>query len=147
MVQYLLSLVILGAGIVLGVISSGGGSILTFVDYASLIVIGIVPFLIASLLNGFGNMVSAFSVLLKKETEKGKLLSAYHFFRSYGKITWSIGIIMVIIGTILTLANLENVAELGPKLALAFCSIFYAAIINIVIVIPFTIFVKQKIKE
>jgi flagellar motor component MotA len=129
---------------IFAVVLSGGGSITSFIDYASFVVIGIAPFLIASILLGFGNMVSAFSILSKKETERGKLVSALHFFKSYGRITWSVGIIMVIIGTIQVFRNLENASQLGPKMALALVSIFYAAIINIVIVIPSTIFVKEK---
>jgi chemotaxis protein MotA len=108
-------------------------------------IVGIFPFLFVSVLFGFKEMGLAFSVSMR--TEKGKLLNAIIFFKTYGKITWIAGCIAVLIGVVAMLVNLEDKTTLGPNLALALISMLYSGIINVVIIIPFTVFIKKQLKE
>ena len=144
--RYLISLIIFFVGIIF-MIFVGGGNPLTILDIPSLIAVGLFPFLFVSTLFGFKEMKLAFSISRKKEPEKGALLQALHFFKIYGKATWIAGIISVFIGIVGMLANLEDKSALGPNLALALISFLYSGIIHMVIIIPFTIFVKKKLKE
>jgi chemotaxis protein MotA len=79
--------------------------------------------------------------------EKEKLIKALNFFKIYGKVTWIAGYIAVLIGIIAMLVNLEDKTALGPNLALALISMLYSGLINVVIIIPFMVFIKRKLKE
>jgi flagellar motor component MotA len=89
----------------------------------------------------------AFSISLKEEIEKEKLINALNFFKTYRKVTWISGFIAVFIGVIAILTNLEDKAALGPNMAVALISILYSGIINVVIIIPFILFIKKQLKE
>jgi flagellar motor component MotA len=113
----------------------------------SFIAVGIIPFLIVSVLFGFKNTASAFSSAVKKETEKVKLLKAVEFFIFYGKITWIAALIAVILGTISILANMEDKAALGPNVALALTSLLYGGLINALLILPFTFLLKKQLVD
>jgi flagellar motor component MotA len=117
------------------------------VDIPSLIIVGIFPFLFTGVLFGFKEMKLAFSVSKRKETEKEKLMNALNFFKIYGKVTWIAGYIAVLIGIVAILVNLEDKTALGPNFALALISMLYSGIINVAIIIPFTVFLKKQLKE
>jgi len=146
MIRYWLSLIVFLIGIVFTSLFSGN-NILMYVDIPSLLIVGIIPFLFVSILFGFKEMVLFFSVSFKKEIEKEKLTEALDFFKIHGKTTWIAGIIAVIIGIIGILVNLEDKAAIGPNVALILISILYSGIINVIIVTPFIIFIKRKMRE
>jgi hypothetical protein len=128
-------------------IVTSGGVAWIYVDIPSLIITGILPFLFVSILFGFKEMALSFLVALKKDAEKDKLIKALNFFRTYGKTTWIAGFIAVLIGVIAIMALLEDKKALGPNLALALISLLYSGIINVVIIIPFMVFIKKQMKE
>jgi flagellar motor component MotA len=146
MIRYLASLAVFLGGIVSTIFVSGS-TLWYYIDIPSLIIVGILPFLFVSIIFGYREMVSAFSVLSRKETEREKLIKAYDFFKMYGKVTWIMGFIAVIVGVVAILANLEDKTALGPNLALALISMMYSGIINAVIVIPFSVIIKNQLKE
>jgi flagellar motor component MotA len=146
MIRYLLSLIVFFAGIIWTILTSGG-SVWTYLDIPSLIIVGIFPFLFASVLFGFKEMGLAFSVSIRKETEKEKLINALNFFKIYGRTTWIAGYIAALIGVIAILVYLEDKTALGPNMAVTLFSMLYSGIINIVIIIPFTVFIKKQLKE
>ncbi|MDR0723331.1 MAG: MotA/TolQ/ExbB proton channel family protein [Treponema sp.] len=152
MVRYGLSLIIFLAGIVLTIYASGG-NVWLYLDIPSLMMVGIFPFLFVSILDlfdnpgGFKKMALPFSIAFKKDTEKEELIEALHFFRVYGKTTWVAGLIAVLIGVIAMLANLEDRAALGPNLAVALISMLYSGIIQVVIITPFQICIKKRLKK
>jgi len=146
MIRYVISLLLFLAGI-LFIVFMSGSSILSIIDMPSFIAVGIVPFLFVSILFGFGNMASAFSTAVKKEAEKDKLLKAVEFFNFYGKLTWITGTIAVIVGIIGILANLDDEARMGPNVALTLVSILYCGIINVMVVLPFTILLKKQLAD
>jgi flagellar motor component MotA len=128
-------------------IFTSGGSAWAYLDIPSLIIVGIFLFIFVSVLFGFKEMGLAFSVSLKKEVEKEKLINALNFFKIYSRITWIAGYIAVLIGVVAILVNLEDKMALGPNFALALISMTYSGIINVVIIIPFTVFIKKQLKE
>ena len=148
MVRYWLSLLVFGVGFAFAIITVGGtgSTFLVYLNLPSFILVGLIPFCIAGTIFGPRNMTSAFSVLRKKETDKEKLQEAYDFFKAFGKMAWIMGIIGVITGIVTMLVNLEDTAAIGPNLALSLISILYSGIINIVLVIPFMVLIKQKLK-
>jgi flagellar motor component MotA len=146
MTRYSISLIVLFTGLGLAVFVTGGAP-LWYLDIPSLLIVGVFPFLFVSVLFGFKEMVSAFSAALEKGAGKEKLIRALNFFKIYGKTTWIAGFIAVIIGLVAILANLDDKTALGPNLALVLISMMYGGIINIAIVMPFTLFIKKQMKE
>jgi hypothetical protein len=69
---------------------------------------GLLPFLFVSILFGLKKTSRAFSVPLKKESEKDKLIQALTFLKMYGTTTWLTGLIGVIMGVVTMLANLAS---------------------------------------
>ena len=145
--RYLISLVIIAAGGVFTILVQGGSVGPVFLDIPALIAVGLIPFLFVSTLFGFKGMRSAFSTPVKKEPERDKLLRALNFFKIYGKATWVAGITAVLCSLILMLYHLEDAAALGPNIALSLIFLLYSGVINMVLIIPFTIFIKKHLKE
>jgi flagellar motor component MotA len=144
--RYWFSFTVFFAGIIFTVFLAGD-KLLTFVDVPGLLIIGIVPFLFVSILFGFKEMVLAFSIQSIEEPDKETLKKSFRFFETYGKITLISGVISVIIGIVSMLKNLDDKSAIGPNLALALISIFYCCIIYVIIIIPFTVFIKNKLNE
>jgi len=49
-----------------------------------------------------------------------------------------------IIGIVSMLINLDDKSAIGPSLALALISLFYSALINILLIIPFKLLIKKQ---
>jgi hypothetical protein len=124
-----------------------GWSVLNYLDIPSFIITGIFPFLFVSILFGFKEMALSFSISFKNNIEKSKLIGSLNFFAAYGKVTWITGLIAVIIGVIAIFINPEDKTALGPNLALALLSMLYSGIIYVLVIVPFIIFIKKKLKE
>ena len=142
--RYWFSFVIFFAGVIFTV-RAGGGNLLTLIEIPSLIITGIVPFLFVCILFGFKEMLLAFSIQSIKDIEKEPLKKALRFFEMYSKITFISGVISVIIGIVNMLSNLDDKAAIGPNLALALISILYTCIIYVVLIVPFIIYIKNKL--
>jgi len=148
MIRFLVSLVVFAVGSVSAVLITGAvQSGIIFLDLPSFIIAVVVPFLFVSVLFGFKEMGEAFSTPLQKEADKEKLMQSLVFFKTYAKATWLAGLISVIIGIMTMLATLDDKASIGPMVALALESLLYCGIINLVIIVPFTAFIKKQFKE
>jgi len=144
MIRYLVSLVILLGGLVLGLAMTGMKSAILLLDLPSFLIVGIFPFLYISALYGFRDTASAFSVSFKKENTRDDLNVAFTFFQKYGQTTWVMSLISIIIGTIQVLAHFDDRAAIESNVALALFSLFYSGLINVLLVIPFTLFIKKQ---
>jgi flagellar motor component MotA len=131
-------------GTISAMVLSGGA---IFLDIPSFIIVGILPFLFVSILFGFKEMCLAFSTAFRNNTDKGQLLNAISFFKMYGKTIWITCFITILISVISILGFLEDKSVIGPNLAIALISVLYTALINVLIIIPFTIFLKKQLKE
>jgi uncharacterized membrane protein len=96
---------------------------------------------------GFKKMGMAFSVPFKKEPKKNELPQALIFFKMFGKAIWLMGLVGVITGVIAMLINLEDKSAIGPNLAVSILPMLYCAIMHIVIIIPFTAFIKKHLGD
>jgi flagellar motor component MotA len=123
-----------------------GGPISFYLNIYSLVIIGLFPLIFTGILFGVKETFSAFSVPFKKELENNKLLQALHFFEIYNKTIWIVGIIGINFVVIAMLRVLEDKSGMGPILDFVFNSLLYCGIINMVIIIPFTVLIKRKIK-
>jgi hypothetical protein len=146
MVRYLLSLLVFLAGIVLTIITSGG-MVVFYGNILSFLIVGIFPLIFVGILFGFKEIGLSFSVALKKDIEKDKLIKALDFFKIYGKTIWIVGFTAILIVAITMVVALEDKSGLGPNLSMILITFLYSGIINLVIIIPFTVFIKRQLKE
>jgi len=143
MIRYLISLVIFLAGIILAT-NLAAVSGMALLDIPSFVLVGVLPFLFISTLYGFKEMAQAFSMAFKKSNAQEDLAKALTFFQKFGNTIWLTGILGVIIGIVSMLINLDDKSAIGPSLALALISLFYSALINILLIIPFKLLIKKQ---
>jgi flagellar motor component MotA len=117
------------------------GNILSF------LIVGIFPLVFVGILFGFKEIGFSFSTALKKDIEKDKLTKALDFFKIYGKTIWIVGFTAILIMAITMVVALEDKSGLGPNLSMILTTLLYCGIINLVIIIPFTVFIKRQMKE
>ena len=144
--RYWISSIVFFAGIVFTVWAAGG-NFWNFIDVPSFLIIGILPFLFTSILFGFKETGLAFSIRSIQYPDKESLKKAACFFEMYGKITFISGIMSVIIGIFIMLVNLDDPTALGPNLAWTLIPIFYCCIIYAIIIVPFSVFIKNRLNE
>jgi hypothetical protein len=146
MIRYLISAIVFFAGVNFTIYCSGL-RVLTFVDVPTFILNVLVPLLFAGIVFGFKDMKKAFSAAFKKDIDNDRLKRALDFFNFYGKAVLNVGVIGVVIGVIGMFVNLEDVSQLGPNMAVSILSMYYGCIMYVIVVLPFTIFIKKKLKE
>jgi flagellar motor component MotA len=146
MVRYGFSL-ILGILFLLLTILTSGSKPNDIYDLPSLILTVALPFILMYILNGNTGFRMAFRAPFKKNISKEQLLNAKEFFTFYSITTWLSGISAVLIGTVVMLKYVEDKMQIGPNMALALMSLLYAALINVLVIIPFKILINKKIKE
>ena len=144
--RYLSSLIIFLVGIIILIFTCGGLPSF-YLDFGSFMIIGLFPFVFLGILFGYKKMFLSFSVPLKKEPEKDKLIKSLTFFKIYGKTLFVLGFIVTLIEIIAMLIALEDRSGLGSNLAFIFNTLLYCGIINMVIVIPYIIIIKKHLEE
>ena len=144
MKRYWISIFILAAGIVFPVLIAGQ-SLLPFLDLPSFIITVVTPFLFVSVLFGFKEMRRAFAIICKNENEHDALMNALKFFKVYGRATWFSAIIATFAGGIGMFASFEDLASIGPNVALALMVLFYCGVVQLAIVIPYTVLIHKQL--
>jgi hypothetical protein len=133
-------------GIVLTIMTSGGMAVF-YGNILSFLIVGIFPLVFVGILFGFKEIGLSFSTALKKDTGKDKLIKALDFFKIYGKTIWIVSFTAILIAAITMVVALEDKSGLGPNLSMILITLLYSGIINLVIIIPFTVFIKKQMKE
>jgi flagellar motor component MotA len=146
MVRYLVSLLVFAGGIILALFFAGVTP-LALLDLPSFFLTVVVPLLFMFVVYGFKETGAALSAPFKKDTDKDQLAKAAAFIKLYGKSTCVMGIIGVLTGIIVMFANLDDKSQVGPSVALALVSLLYSGVVQFIIVIPFTVFLKKQQKE
>jgi L-cystine uptake protein TcyP (sodium:dicarboxylate symporter family) len=131
-------------GFVVATIISIGNYYFMYFDSFIFLSVGVFPLLFIGIIYGFKEMFLAFSIPFKNENDKNTLAKTYNLFKTYGKITWLVGIILVLIYQMSTLMNLDDPSALGSVLALTLINLLYSAIINGIIIFPYMIILKKK---
>jgi len=144
MKRYWLSILILAAGIVFQVVISGY-NLPPLLHLPSFIITVVTPFFFVTILFGFKETCRAFTIIRKNENEHDTLMNALAFFRVYGKATWLSAIIASLAGGIGTLVLLEDPASIGPNLALALVGLLYCGVVQLAIIIPYTILIHKQL--
>ncbi|GHT69767.1 hypothetical protein FACS1894110_19900 [Spirochaetia bacterium] len=146
MVRYIFSLVC-GMLSITFIILVAGQPLYMIWDFPSIIVANICPFVLMYILNGNNALKMAFCAPFKKENDKESLLNANEYFKTLNKLTWRFVIALFIIGIMGMLRNIEDKAAIGPNLSMALVIIVYAALENVLLIIPFEILINKKLKK
>ncbi|MDR0561270.1 MAG: hypothetical protein LBG73_01100 [Spirochaetaceae bacterium] len=118
-----------------------------FFDVPSLFIVLVFPLIFQCILHGWKDFTSAFSALFKKMIDTKELLKAKAFFENYTKAVFSMAFIAFIFSGIAIITVLENREGLGPNMMIALLVLFYACLINMVIIIPYKTIINKKILE
>jgi len=145
MKRYVISLLVFLAGFCLATIVSGG-DLMNFVDIPTFFLVGLLPFLLVSVLFGFREMKAAYTTALQKEPDVDRISKAQVFFNAFGTAIWIMGMIGVLNVFVIILANLGDESKIGPNIALALLSIHHSCTLYLITVLPFTLLLKKKQK-
>ena len=146
MVRYLISIVIVLGGII-GSTLPVGNTLSLYIDWHSLVIAVVLPFLFVGILLGFRKTGMVFSAPFNKKIEAKQLLFAYDILKIYGWVICIVSIIDVLTGLITVFSNTNNIDAMRRNIAVILLTPLYGAIINIVLVVPFMILVREKLRK
>ena len=122
-----------------------------YVDIPTLFGVGCLPFAIMFILYGMTNTMNMFLLPLKKNPPEDILNEALWFFKLYNKIIWYSSLMFLMINVIEILIKLNGLSMLSIDyniiLALSVLSLLYAVLLNLIIIIPYTIIIKRQLKQ
>jgi len=118
---------------------------LVFVNVPSLvIVLGLTFF---ALLASGNKIVSLLSLLTRKDVLPDELHDASYTVFMAGRYSMSAGVVGVLIGLVLMLANLDDPAKIGPAMAVCLLTALYGTILKYFIYAPILHRIDAKISE
>jgi chemotaxis protein MotA len=117
-----------------------------YIDIPTFFMVGLIPFLLVSVLFGFRKMKAAYITALQKEPDVDRISKSQVFFNAFGAAIWIMGMIGTLIGFVEILEDAEDRSYIGPNMALALLSIYYSGILYLTTVLPFTLLLKKKQK-
>jgi hypothetical protein len=124
-----------------------GGDLPTLLDIPSLFIVGFIPLLFQLIFFGLKNFRNAFASPLKENSSLAELSRALAFFKSYNQFVWTFSLAAVGISFIAVFTYLDIPQALGPNLAVALLSFLYAALIYLVLILPYIAITKQRLSE
>ncbi len=133
-----LALVFLGMGI-------SGGHALVYVDPASALIAFGVPLLLLKAGWSFRSMGAAFGNALSDSAGAPELEDARLFFGTAFRYLMATGPMAFLLGLVAILANLADKARLGPNVAVALISMFYAVLAALVVCLPLEAAAKRRL--
>jgi flagellar motor component MotA len=139
--------IILVAVTFVGVTLMSGGDLLTLFDIPSFLVVGIIPLLFQLIFFGFKNFKNAFSSPFRKDSSVAELSQSIDFFTSYNRFVWTFSMAAMGISILAFFTYLDTPHAYGPNLAVALISFLYAALIYLLLVLPYTAIAKQRLSE
>jgi hypothetical protein len=140
---FILSLVVTVVSFICGILYFGGDFGLFFTP-SPLIILILFPLIFQCIL--YGNFFKkAFVTVFEKNVPKDYLHKAYNFFRHYGQTIWITTITIIVSYVAICMKNLEDKSGIGPMLQFILDAIVYAGLLNLLIVLPYKIIIKNKI--
>ncbi|MDR0375809.1 MAG: hypothetical protein LBH85_08830 [Treponema sp.] len=144
--NYVFAVAAMGIAFMLSVWSLGG-LLRGYVDSVCLLITVVFPLIYQWALFGFRALKNAFTAGFRKDVSLEDLDQARLFFKSYAKVVWFSALSLVIIGMVAMLRYLEDRSALGPNMAMTLLSILYAAMLQIIVFIPFSVILNRRINE
>jgi len=127
------------------------GKINYYVDIPTLLFVGILPYCIMWVLFGNSKTKKIISAPFTKNLDDDILNESLLFIKMLNKIIWCSTLFVMIINVINILLTLNGIIspDLDYKvlLCLTLISPLYALLINLIFIIPYTIFIKRKLNK
>ncbi len=118
-----------------------------YFDLPSFAIVPVLSSLVPCLIFGASGLRTAFSAPFAKSATKLELQTSIAFFKALGTSAWVFGLIGTIMGTVAMMYNIDDRSQIGPNMALALLTLFYAVMVWAVIILPFTLNAKEKLAE
>lgn len=89
-------------------------------------------------------LVESWKIPFRRESSPEERQKAAGFWKSQTAISLAVGVLMVIQGVVGMMANLSNNEQLGPAFAMALLSLYYTALLNLLVYLPLRLVCEQK---
>lgn len=124
-----------------------GTSMLFYIDVPSLLVILIFLCILTIFQTGVKRTLGYYRCVFDPRADKVLVREAAGYFSSLSLYTMAVGSVVFFTGLIAVLGNLEDRSSVGPNLAVALITLLYAAILCILIFLPFKIALEKRFDE
>jgi len=132
-------------GVVLFILFSGGLSSHIFNPIAILIIV-VFPLLFQFVMYGKYTFYS-FQVISERKFEDEIWKKAEDFFHNYVSVLWLTVILILSVETLMLTVTLENIEGLGPAIVLMLNMVLTAGLINLLVITPYKVKIKQHIQS
>ena len=116
-------------------------------DLPALLIMLVLAPLPSCLIHGAGNIGPAFKAPFAANPSRRDLQTAIAFFQALCGSVFGFAACAAIISLVSMMRNLEDPTQVGPNLAIAMLSLFYAAVIHVLLVLPFIINARKRLAE
>ncbi|OHE75455.1 MAG: hypothetical protein A2413_13660 [Treponema sp. RIFOXYC1_FULL_61_9] len=133
------------AAAVAGLILIWNASLFLFLDFYAFMLVPVLGTLYAVSAHGVRPAVASFSAALRPDAGEADLRDADVFLGLLGSSYAGFSVLGSIISLIDMFKNLADRTQLGPRLALVFISMEYAALLYLLIIIPYRNAIKKRL--
>jgi flagellar motor component MotA len=134
-------------GILTALLIFTGASILLFINIPSLLVIALFLTILSIFTTRFKRCTTYYKAVFDPEADMDLLKTASRYFHDFSIYTMGVGMLSFLTGLIAMLANLEDRSSVGPNLAVALITMFYATLLCMMVFIPFKLSLETRLKK
>ncbi|TFG83277.1 MAG: hypothetical protein E4H20_05880 [Spirochaetales bacterium] len=127
------------------VVSAGFPHVLAFLDFASMVAVPLAAWMCAAAGFGLKRSLAAWKAPLDPSASEGSLRIAMAWSGSLAAWTLSFMSLAVCTGLVLTFSNLSVPEKVGPNIAVSILSIGYAALVLLLLVLPFRTIAARRL--
>ncbi|MDC7231620.1 MAG: MotA/TolQ/ExbB proton channel family protein [Spirochaetales bacterium] len=124
-----------------------GASILIYLDIASLLVIALFLTILSIFTTRFKRCMGYYKAVFNPDADRDLLEASSRYFGNFTLYTMLVGAVGFLTGIIAMLANLEDTASVGPNLAVALITLLYAALLCLMVFLPFKLSLDSRIRK
>ncbi len=120
---------------------------MTLIDIPSFVIVPVLSSIVPSLVFGATGVRNAFRAPFEKNPSGLELRASVAFFKALGTSSAVFGMIGMITGLVSMFRDISDRSQVGPRLALALLSLFYAVLVWAFVVMPFMLNAKKRLAE
>jgi hypothetical protein len=122
-------------------------NLLLYLDFPSLLSVGILPFFIMCVMFGFSKTKMIFTLPFVKHKPVHLLNESLLFFKTFNQLIWLAALLVIIINSIEILMALRRASSLEMDykglLAITLISPLYAVLISLTVIIPYNTIIRK----
>lgn len=132
-------------GLVLGLFGLMRVLPLAYLDLPSLLVVPLAAYLYILTIYGFRGMARAYRAPFDDAATPSELRQAEAFFVALIQSFAAFGVLTMLFGLVAMMVYLEDKTKIGPNLAVALLTLFYAALCSLTLALPFLIQARKRL--